>query len=122
MSENTICGTPPMLLLPAKEYKFRIDDNNYIIELPRRGSYHDLSPDIFSIEDGEFNILDEQSNTLYTPSITKVLFATGKYPDLGFNQFFVPYSISFKEELVVLVGQIISMIPNIKETTKGEVK
>ena len=99
-----------------------LDTNNYIIELPRRGSYHDLSPDIFSIEDGEFNILDEQSNTLYTPSITKVLFATGKYPDLGFNQFFVPYSISFKEELVVLVGQIISMIPNIKETTKGEVK
>jgi len=122
MQENTICGTPPMLLLPAKEYKFRIDDNNYIIELPRRGFYHDLAPDIFSIEDGEFNILDEQSNTLYTPSITKVLFAVGKYPDLKFNQFFVPYCINFKSDLVVLVGQIVSMIPNISTTTEEENK
>jgi len=118
MAEDTVCGTPPMLLLAAKDYKFRIDNNNYIITLPRKGSYHELAPDVFSIEDGEFNILDESSNTLYTPSITKVLFATGKYPDLGFNQFFVPYSIGFKTDSVVLVGQIISMIPNIEETVE----
>lgn len=110
MVDNIICGTPPMLMLPASNYTCKIDENHYIIELPRTGSYHDLAPEIFDAEAGEFNVFDEKTKTLYLPSITKLLFATSKYPKLNYNQFFIPYVVRFEEEKVVIVGQIISMV------------
>jgi len=47
-----------------------------------------------------------------------VLFATNKYPDLKFNQFFVPYSIHFDDDTVTLTGQIADMLL-VKESEEG---
>jgi hypothetical protein len=110
VEKNIVSGTPPLLFLPAKNYRFSVDDNNFIIRIPRKGSYNDIAPDFFNEDDGEFNIYDEKSNTLYLPSITKVLFACNKYPDLEFNQMFIPYSLVFEEDEVVIIGQVVGMI------------
>ena len=115
---NFIKGTPPMALFPAKNFVFKVEDEHFIIELPRKGHYVDLAPDIFTEEDGEFNIFDEETGTLFTPSITKVLFATKKYPDLKYNQFFIPYAIRIEGDKVALVGQVVDMmiaVPNEEE-------
>lgn len=114
MEDQFIKGTPPMVLFPAKNYVFKINDDNYEIRIPRRGDYHDLAPSFFPEDSGEFDILDEKSKILYVPSITKVLFATSKYPDLNFNQFFVPYVLKFEETEVIIVGQIIEMMVAMK--------
>ena len=117
---NFITGTPPMLLLPAKNFAFKIENEHFIIELPRKGRYVDLAPEIFTEEDGEFNIFDEESRTFFTPSITKVLFATKKYPDLKYNQFFVPYAIHIEDDKVILVGQVVDMLIAVKDEEPEE--
>lgn len=116
---KTIKGTPPAVLLPAKNYVFQILSDHYIIEIPRKGNYRDLAPDFFAEDSGEFDILNED-NVLFLPSITKVLFATKKYPDLDFNQLFVPHTIEFKEESVVVIGQVIGLIIQEDGTLKKE--
>ena len=110
MSDNFIQGTPPPVMLPAKNYIFKLDDGHHVVTIPRRGSYHELAPDFFDEDAGEFNIFDEDSKVLYMTAVTKVLFALSKYPDLKFNQFFVPYSFKFEEDEVLIVGQVIDMM------------
>ena len=105
-----IQGTQPMVLLPARNYVFRVSNENYVIEIPRKGVYTEVAPEIFNNADGEFNIYDDQSGILYTPSITKVLFAAGKYPDLRSTELFVPYSIKFTEDAVTIVGSVVEML------------
>lgn len=119
-------GTPPAVLLPAKNYLFKVLSDHYIVEIPRKGNYHDLAPDFFPEESGEFDILTEQG-VLFMPSITKVLFATKKYPDLDYNQLFVPHTFEFKEDTVVVIGQVIGLIinseqevPEDEEDSEGE--
>lgn len=119
MTENFIQGTPPAVFLPAKNYVFKHNEEHHIIKIPRSGKYCDLAPDIFTEDDGEFNILAD-NNILYMPAITKVLFAISQYPDLEFNQFFCPYSIQFEEDEVVIVGQVIDMMLNADEYSKGD--
>ena len=114
-----IKGTPPAVLLPAKNYVFKILSDHYVIEIPRRGNYHDLAPDFFAEDSGEFNILSEEG-TLFMPSITKVLFATKKYPDLDFNQLFVPHTLQFKEETVSVIGQVIALVVNTEQPEAPE--
>lgn len=109
MEEKYIQGTPPPVLLPAKNYTFKVTDEHFIIEIPRSGNYKDLAPDIFDDDAGNFKIFDEDSKILYLPSITKVLFAVSKYPDLKFNQFFTPYSIKIGENTVSIIGQVLEL-------------
>jgi len=111
MSEEKeyIHGTPTMVLLSAQNYIFRVLDDVFKISIPRRGAYHDLAPDFFSIEDGEFNILDINKNVLLLPSISKVLFATKKYPDLKPNQLFAPLYLVFNENEVEIVGHVLEV-------------
>ncbi len=116
-----IQGTPSMVLLPARNYIFRVSNENYVIEIPRKGSYAEVAPEIFDKDDGEFNIHDEQSGILYMPSITKVLFATSKYPDLKSTELFVPYLIKFTEDTVTIVGSVIEILSEKlnEDTTNG---
>ncbi len=104
-------GTPPAVLFPARNYKFKIINDNVTINISRTGSYVDLAPEIFTEEDGTFNLFDEGNNTLYTPSVTKVLFAEHKYPDMEANQLFVLIAFRIKEDSVDVVGQIIEVLP-----------
>lgn len=118
--ERFVQGTPPLLFLPAKNYIFKVSEEHFIIELPRKGKYYDLAPDFFPEDSGEFNILDEDSGILYLPAITKVLFAVSKYPDLKFNQFFAPYTIKFEEDKVFITGMVINMMLPVDEDKEKE--
>lgn len=119
MSEEKIMlGTPPALMLPARNYTFKIMQEHYLITIPRAGNYHELDPEFFPEEAGAFDILDETNKVLYMPALTKVLFATKKYPELGPNQFFVPYVLAFKEDTVDVVGQLVEFVPNVTSTTE----
>ena len=113
-----VVGTPTMLMLPARNYKFQVDTTEYVLTIPRKGKYVDLAPDdpeLFTEEDGDFHILadvehEENASVLYMPSLTKVLFAAGKYPDLKENQAFTPIAIIFREDEIDIVGNVIDML------------
>ncbi len=112
--EDTI-GTPTMVLFPARNYCFRVLGKEYSIKVPRKGVYDDLAPDIFSEEDGEFNLYDEKSKVMYLPAISKVLHAVSKYPNLKVNQLFAPIALIFSKNEVEIVGQVLEMVePNTK--------
>jgi hypothetical protein len=100
-----ISGVPTMLMLPARNYKFKVVLDECEIRIPRAGTYKDLAPDFFNEESGQFNIMD--GNVFYFPSITKVLFATGKYPDLPYNQVFAPVAAVVEESDIVIIGQVL---------------
>ena len=108
--EDMQYGTPTMVLLPARRYKFRVLKKEYKIVLPRKGFYHKLDKEYFSEEDGEFMLLDDKNSIMYLPAISKVLFATSKYPDLESNQLFAPVALVFKKNKVEIIGQIVEML------------
>lgn len=101
-------GLLSMVMLPAKNNTFLVDDKMYQITIPREGKYRDIDPDFFDEKDGEFDILNKD-NIIFLPSITKVLFATKRYPDLKDNQLFVLLSLKFKETEIEIIGQVIEM-------------
>lgn len=109
-----VIGTPTMMLLPARNYKFKVYQKNYSIKIPRKGIYKDLDDRVFSENDGGFNILeyleDSDIYTIYMPAISKVLFAVSQYPDLKDNQAFTPLAIIVREDEVEIVGNIIEML------------
>lgn len=104
-------GTPPLALFPARNYHYRVLKQEYKITIPRSGDYHKLAPTVFSEEDGEFMLYDEESKIMYLPAITKVLFAADKYPDLKNNQLFLPLALVLKPRTVNIIGQVVEMLP-----------
>ena len=110
MEDTYVKGTPPMVMLPAKNYIFKSNKKLYEITLPMKGNYHDLDPTFFPEDSGDFNVFDEETKTLHLPVITKILFAISKYPDLEFNQFFAPVALKFNENEIVLVAQVLDMM------------
>jgi hypothetical protein len=114
---NTHVGTPTMILLPAKNYHFKVLKKEHKITLPREGIYNELDPETYKKADGEFLLLDENSNILYLPAISKVLFATKSYPDLKSNQLFAPIAMIFGEKEVDIIGQVIEMLAPPESTT-----
>lgn len=102
-------GTPSMVLMPSREHGFTTSEEIYMITVPRKGSYHELDP-IFSEESGEFELYNEETGVLYLPAVSKVLFATRKYPDLKNNQLFMPLSMVFREDVVEISGYILNML------------
>ena len=105
-------GVLSMVMLPARHNTFFTENKRYYtITIPRRGEYTDIDPDFFSEEDGKFDVLNDK-NVLFLPSITKVLFAGKQYPDLADNQLFVPLTLTFREEHVDIVGQVIELTPS----------
>lgn len=103
-------GVLSMVLLPARNNTFFTEKKRYYtITIPRKGKYEDIGPDFFKESDGEFDILNAE-NTLFLPSITKVLFAGKQYPDLADDQLFVPLTFTFREEFIDIVGQIVTLV------------
>ncbi len=107
---ETQVGTPTMALMPARNYAFKVSGERHVITIPRKGTYHDLEPSIFSEKDGEFNLYDARKRIMYLPALSKVLFAVSKYPALEKNQLFAPISLVFKKDTVEISGQIIDML------------
>ena len=112
-----VVGTPAMMMLPARNYTFNVHEENYSIKIPRKGSYKDLDDVFFKPEDGDFEIMsyveEENGDVLFIPSISKVLFATTKYPKLENDQAFVPIALIVREEEVEIVGNIIQMLKEV---------
>lgn len=119
MSEKKIMrGTPPSVSMKAKNYKFEVSENNFIIKIPKEGSYYDLDPTFFKKEDGDFNIFNEETKTFYMPAITKVLFAKSQYPDLPEDHYFTPIAMQVVEDGLVIIGQVIKIFSE-KESEEG---
>lgn len=108
-------GTPSMVLMPARNYAFKVSNKTYVISIPRKGEYHEVAPELFSKEDGGFDLFDARKKIMYLPAISKVLFAANKYPDLKNNQLFAPISLVFKKDTVEISGQIINMVETDEE-------
>jgi len=113
-------GTPTMVMFPAKNFYFRVSKNEHKITIPRKGNYHKIAPEVFTEEDGDFMVYDEENKVMYLPAITKILFAVEKYPDLASNQLFAPIALIFNEDTVDIVGQIVEILPpqSVKSTAK----
>jgi hypothetical protein len=108
--EEYISGVPTMIMLPARNYKFKVVLNECEIRIPREGKYEDIDPEFFNEESGSFVILDDKSldkKLFFFPSITKVLFACKKYPDLPYNQVFAPVAAVIEETDVIIYGQVL---------------
>lgn len=109
MADDTLfTGVPTMCLLPLKNTKFKVVDRVQIY-LPRGGNYSELAPDIFNAEYGNFDLLNVDG-LLHIPSITTVLLATGKYPQLEANQVFAPATLFFKETELIIDGMILEIL------------
>jgi len=107
MSEKTmVMGTPSLVMLPARNYVFSTSRDTYVITIPRDGKYHDLDPEFFPEDAGEFHIFDEKSKVINLHAISKVLFGVSKYPKLESAQVFVPHAVKIDEDKVILVGRV----------------
>ena len=104
-------GTPTMVMFPARNFYFRVSKNEHTITIPRKGNYHEIAPEVFTEEDGDFMLYDEENAVMYLPAITKILFAVEKYPALENNQLFAPIALLFNEDTVDIVGQIVEILP-----------
>ena len=104
-------GTPTMVMFPARNFHFRVSKAEHEITIPRKGNYHEIAPEVFTEEDGDFMVYDEDNAVMYLPAITKILFAVNKYPDLEANQLFAPIALLFDEDVVRIIGQIVEMLP-----------
>jgi hypothetical protein len=109
--DNTLKGTPPMVMFPARQYTYKVAKAEHKVTIPRKGNYHAIAPDIFTEEDGDFMVYDEENAVMYLPSLTKIMFATETYPDLKDNQLFAPIAMVFDKDTVDVIGQIVDMIP-----------
>lgn len=100
-------GVPSLSLLPLMNVNFKIVDS-LRIQVPNKGDYHKLMPDVFDQEAGNFTVFE--NNILHLPSITKVLLATGNYPQLKNNQLFVPSHFEFLDKSIIIKGDILELI------------
>jgi hypothetical protein len=108
-----VVGTPTLMLLPARNYKFRVHDKDYSVTIPRKGKYVDLDNEMFTEEDGDFNIMQysrkDKAHVVYLPDISRVMFAVSQYPDLKDTQAFTPIALVVKKDTVEIVGNVIEM-------------
>lgn len=109
-----VVGTPTLMMLPARNYKFRVSDQEFTVTVPRQGKYVDLDNELFDEEDGEFNLMQnskkDNAQVVYLPALTKILFATAQYPDLEDTQAFTPIALVIKKDKVDIVGKLIEMV------------
>lgn len=107
-------GTPTAVLLPARNYKFKVFQKDYTITIPKKGKYVDLDPDMFTEDDGEFSFMSydnsKKHHTIYIPALSKILFATSQYPQMTDNQAFTPIALIIKKDTVDIIGNLIEMI------------
>ena len=108
-----VVGTPTLMLLPARNYKFKVYEQDYSVTIPRKGKYVDLDSEMFTEEDGEFNIMQysrkDKAQVVYLPDLSRVMFATSQYPDLKDTQAFTPIALVVKKDTVEIVGNVIEM-------------
>jgi hypothetical protein len=116
MSEetNAIKGTPSLLLIPAREHSWAIDNESVQISIPKEGLLSEilksdtLADGVKIPGDDDFAIIEDKVVYLY--QIPRVLFALSKYPQLEDNQAFTLYAIEETDNSVILHGAIIRFV------------
>jgi len=106
-------GLPPMLMMAANHYPYKVVHERVKLTIPRRGNYKDIDKAFFAdnpIGREEFDIFDEETKVFFPSQITKVLLATEKYPALKPNEVFIPLAIIFKEETLDIIGSVFEML------------
>jgi len=107
-------GTPTALMLPARNYKFKVNTDTHTMKVPKSGDYVDLDSDLFTKKDGNFDFLqyneEDNSYTIFIPALSKVLFGTHQYPDMKDSEAFTPIAITIKGDEVEIVGNLIEMV------------
>ena len=107
-------GTPTAILLPARNYKFKVFTETHVLKVPRSGTYMELNGELFTEKDGDFDFLHysekDNSYTISIPALSKVLFATGQYPDMKDAEAFTPVAITIKDDEVEILGNLIEMV------------
>ena len=101
-------GTPSMALMPARNYEFKMEGKHKIV-VPIKGNYVDIDPEFYSEEDGAFDLFLD-GRTFNILELSKVLFATKKYPNLEPSQLFLPTLIAVVDDNVEIFGQVIEMM------------
>jgi len=117
MENNVYEGLPAISLLPINTVRFKVL-KQVMVSIPKTGLYYKVNKEVFSEEDGEFDLFAEDS--LDIPAITKVLLATGKYPKLGGNQLFTLSYITVNDNAIELRGSILDVIGVKGETNAQE--
>jgi len=110
---NISVGLPPMLLMAANHYPYKVVHERVKLTIPRRGNYRDIDKAFFAdnpLGREEFDIFDDETQVLFPSQITKVLLATKQYPALQPNEVFVPVAIIFKEETLDIIGTVFEML------------
>ena len=120
MPDKIVKGTPPMMMLPAKNYFFKVHEDRHRLTIPRTGVFKDLDPSFYSEESGEFKIYDPETGHLDVAAVGQVLFATQQYPDLTQGQFFVPFSMVLTEQEIHILGQVIEIMVPVQEKETEE--
>jgi len=110
-------GVPTMGLVQAKNYKFKVSKDIFMITVPMQGSYHALDPEFFNEASGDFVVFDGKD--LNVATLSKVLFATRSYPNLEDNQLFCPLKFSIAEDNIVIYGQVVQIGGTLKGTNEG---
>ena len=109
-----VVGTPTVMLLPARNYKFKVYDQEYSVTIPRKGKYVDLDNEMFTEEDGDFNVMrysrKEKAQIVYLPDLSRVMFAMSKYPNLKDTQAFTPIALVIRKDEVEIIGNLIEMV------------
>jgi len=109
-----VVGTPTPMMLPARNYKFRVYDEEFSVTIPRKGRYVDLDDKMYTEEDGAFDLMQysrkDKAQIIYLPTLSRVLFATAQYPDIKDTQAFTPIALIIKKDVVEIIGNLIEMI------------
>ena len=108
-----VVGTPTLMLLPARNYKFKVHDQEFRVTIPRKGKYVDLDDEMFTEKDGDFNVMrysrKDKAQVVYLPDLSRVMFAISQYPDLKDTQAFTPIALVIKKDVVEIIGNLIEM-------------
>lgn len=117
---NVIRGLPSLCLLPAADYKLVLGEQNYIIEVPKKGNFKDVmdEDDELGAESfvGDFVVYDDEEGVFYPPTFTSVALAMKLYPKLksgeGVFQIFSIKAIVTDENTVGVLGEVVDLITN----------
>ncbi|MBV5347950.1 hypothetical protein JZU46_07035 [bacterium] len=107
---DSMVGVPTICFLQARNYKFMVSTDSYMMKVPVKGTYKELDPDFFSEDDGDFTIYD--GDDINVASLSRVLFAAKKYPNLADNQVFCPLKFALSGDEVTVYGQVVQLLPN----------
>jgi len=106
-------GLPPMVMFPSSHYKFKTSGEEYKFTLPKRGIYKDLDEDYYkghALENEEFILFNDETNTFNPVVITSVLLGLNKYPKLKIGEVFAPLRFELKNTEIIMTGTVITLV------------